>query len=198
MALISSSSKKLQLLTWVDPLTVDEFDGTKFNAAPPALQPQQPNKKAQNAPNSHIHGTNGYMVPIPDSDNELLGIAHFHRPHKRTTSKYALHGHHYTHAFYTIKEDSNGRYQLTRLSNEFVFRSQSPSLHSGDVVVDADIIQFASGLDIVGGGKHVLISYGINDCEGAAFFVGLDRVLALLGDYLPNDKQVVDFMATIK
>ncbi len=44
---------------------------------------------------SHIHGTNGYMVPL-HSTSELLGIAHFHRPEGRDQSHYARHGHHYS------------------------------------------------------------------------------------------------------
>lgn len=44
---------------------------------------------------SHIHGTNGYMLPL-HSTSELLGIAHFHRPEGRETSHYARHGHHYS------------------------------------------------------------------------------------------------------
>ena len=44
---------------------------------------------------SHIHGTNGYMVPL-HSTSELLGIAHFHRPEGRGESDYARHGHHYS------------------------------------------------------------------------------------------------------
>ena len=44
---------------------------------------------------SHIHGTNGYMLPL-HSSSELMGVAHFHRPEGRDSSDYAKHGHHYS------------------------------------------------------------------------------------------------------
>ena len=48
---------------------------------------------------SAIHGTNGYLVPL-HSTNELLGLAHFHRPEHRDSSDYARHGHHYSKCIY--------------------------------------------------------------------------------------------------
>merc|ERR1712157_425601 len=78
----------LMALTWVDPVTVVTV-GTKD-------KPINPKGKK-----STIHGTNGMLVPT-FNNTELLGIAHFHRPEDRKTSDYARHGHHYTHAFYTI------------------------------------------------------------------------------------------------
>jgi pyruvate/2-oxoglutarate/acetoin dehydrogenase E1 component len=89
------------------------------------------------------------------------------------------------HAFFTIQpspgkdDESEIQFHLSRLSNEFVF--SSPSSHSKDI---ADVIQFASGLDLIGSdddqdGK-IMISYGINDCEAVIMFVGLDLVNKLL------------------
>lgn len=90
----------------------------------------------------------------------LLGIAHFHWLEHCQLSNYACHGHHYTHAIFAIireeattPEDSAENrgnvhtrpFRLKRLSNEFVFWSLS--LKSGE---DVKIIQFASGLDVVG------------------------------------------------
>lgn len=142
---------------------------------------------------SNIHGTNGFLIPLKQT-SELLGIAHFHRPDKRDTSDYALHGHHYTHAFFTILPSRDGQYRLSRLSNEFVFRTMS--LPRRD---DADIIQFAAGLDLIGSdidGK-LLVSYGINDCEGAAFYLEMQEVQRLLQN-VSEGQEVVDLMQKVQ
>jgi len=156
---------------------------------------------------SNIHGTNGYMVPLP-STGELLGIAHFHRPEDRQSSNFALHGHHYTHVFFTIarqeastseagvstQDGAKSRpFKLKRLSNEFAFRSLS--LPSGD---DADIIQFASGLDVVGSDMNgkLIVSYGINDCEGAVFTMPMEKLQKMLIEVEPG-QEVADLMMQV-
>merc|ERR1711862_231260 len=157
---------------------------------------------------SNIHGTNGYMVPLK-STGELLGLAHFHRPENRKESEYALHGHHYTHAFFTIARQGNGPgngddvnsrpFKLRRISNEFVFRSNSISLGESLPPSDGDIIQFASGLDVVGSdvNGHAIISYGINDCEGAVFSMSMERVHQMLIE-VALGQEVVDLMLRIQ
>ncbi len=148
-------------------------------------------RKLSDKKKSNIHGTNGFLIPL-ENTSELLGIAHFHRPDKRDTSDYALHGHHYSHAFFTVARNKEGKYKLNRLSNEFVFRTMSPlSSPRGD----ADIIQFAAGLDLIGSdtdGK-LLVSYGINDCEGAAFYLDMQEVQHLLQN-VAEGQEVVDLM----
>ena len=137
-----------------------------------------------------------------------MGIAHFHRPENRKESEYALHGHHYTHAFFTIARqadtttttDGTSRpFKLKRLSNEFVFRTNSiPIGETQPPPVDGDIIQFASGLDVYGGdvdGK-LIVSYGINDCEGAVFTMSMSKVQELLLEVRPG-QEVVDLMETV-
>jgi len=90
------------------------------------------------------------------------------------------------HAFFTLeqqvvaKEDGEGttsKFVLKRLSNEFVFMAPS-SLHDNT----GDVIQFASGLDLVGSDKDgkLMISYGINDCEAAIVFLEMEKVQELL------------------
>ena len=156
---------------------------------------ETPQRRLAGKEKSHIHGTNGYMVPLP-STSELLGIAHFHRPENRQKSLYALHGHHYTHALFTIARNAVGEYKLKRLSNEFVFRSMSPAfLAVNPVVVDAETIQFSSGLDVVGSDVdgRLLLSYGVNDCEGIATFLDMAAVHDLLLD--ADGMEVVDLMA---
>jgi len=222
MALISedpiSGDDTLKALTWVDPVTVAEVDLSMLPANTASNTAQklrrlteyqsndqghmknddsgqhvtEQNRRRLGAIKSHIHGTNGYMIPL-HSTGELLGIAHFHRPEKRDTSDYALHGHHYTHVLFTIgkKESDSDGYELKRISNEFLFRS----IFSPTEEIDGDIIQFASGLDLVGSDKHgkLLISYGINDCEGAAFFLDMQVVQDLLLD-IGDANEVVDLM----
>ena len=135
---------------------------------------------------SHFHGTNAFMVPF--GDLELLGTGHFHRPPGRGKNDYARFGHHYTHAFFTIT--AKPPHRLKRLSPEFVLASKSNK--HGD---DADIIQFASGLEV--DGKDVILAYGINDCEGAAVYVDRAVVDGLLRA-VPDGMQVVDLLEKIK
>ena len=145
------------------------------------------------------------MIPLK-STKELLGIAHFHRPENRQQSDYALHGHHYTHAFFTISKDlnldssnKNHGYVLKRISNEFVFPTQSTST-LGDRKADGDMIQFASGIDLMGSDKDgkLIISYGINDCEGAVFSMGMDKVQDMLINLdRDSQKEVIDLMSPI-
>jgi len=215
------SNPRLKALTWVDPVTVrDDIDlrgvDTKLlssgrrlleesNGIPAAVS--QEHRRLGTKPNkSNIHGTNGYMVPLT-STGELLGIAHFHRPENRKESEYALHGHHYTHAFFTIARQVDDKakdttslapFKLKRLSNEFVFRANSIPSGEKEPPIDGDIIQFASGLDVVGGdvdGK-LIISYGINDCEGAVFSMTMQKVQKMLIEVSPG-QEVVDLMETI-
>jgi hypothetical protein len=68
------------------------------------------------------------MVPY-GTNNELLGMAHFHRPNDRNENVYARFGHHYTHAFFTIAPTDPTTtgipsFHLKRLSAEFVLPSQ--------------------------------------------------------------------------
>ncbi|KAL9189648.1 hypothetical protein ACHAXT_009323 [Thalassiosira profunda] len=209
------SSPSLQALTWVDPVTVKDdirfpeiekkLQGRRLlegsNADEPLPSPRHRRLGSKPA-KSHIHGTNGYMVPLP-STGELLGIAHFHRPEDRKSSDFALHGHHYTHAFFTIAreggdEEKDGRpFKLKRLSNEFVFRANSVPASEARAQVDADIIQFASGLDVFGSDVdgQAIISYGINDCEGGVFTLPMKKVQTMLMEVKPG-QEVVDLMET--
>jgi hypothetical protein len=97
---------------------------------------------------------------------------------------------------FTIARNAVGEYKLKRLSNEFVFRSMSPAfLAVNPVVVDAETIQFSSGLDVVGSDVdgRLLLSYGVNDCEGIATFLDMAAVHDLLLD--ADGMEVVDLMA---
>ena len=68
-------------------------------------------------------------------------------------------------------------FKLKRLSNEFVFSSPSSDNENA-----ADVIQFASGLDLVGSDLHgqLMVSYGINDCEAAVVFLDMEKINQLL------------------
>jgi hypothetical protein len=138
---------------------------------------------------SHFHGTNGFMVYLPKTQ-EYLGIGHFHRPEGRAANDYARFGHHYTHAWFTIP--ASPPFRLQRLSREFLLPSQADPK-------DGEIIQFLSGLELVEreNGKQVLaLAYGINDCEGAAVYIDMDQVDWLLRD-VPEGKEVLDLMAPL-
>ena len=197
----STAESILKTITWVDPLTVNTvIDPTISNSQ---NENEQKNEKKKKILKSDIHGTNGYMVPLYAS-NEYLGIAHFHRPENRDTSSYALHGHHYTHAFFTIS--MNEPHTLQRISNEFLFES----LHRSKEKNDGEVIQFASGLDIITYEhdtsrsnstdpevtlikQDVIVTYGINDCESVA--VSLDwEIINLLLIQVEHGAQVLDLM----
>lgn len=136
---------------------------------------------------SHFHGTNAFLVPY-NNNKELLGIGHFHRPPGRDANEYSRHGHHYTHAFFTISSDEP--YRLKRLSAEFVFPSkQYPQ--------DAAIIQFASGLELDQVNGKVVIAYGINDCEAGAVYVDL-RVVEDMLKPVKEGQQVLDVMQKVE
>ena len=135
---------------------------------------------------SHIHGTNAFMVHL-SSTGEYLGLGHFHRPSDRKPNPYARFGHHYTHTFFTISDVAP--YRLRRLSPEFVL----PSLHPSQMN-DAEIIQFASGLDFgFRDPNRLVIAFGINDCEGAAMYLDLEYINSLLRP-VGDGKEVIDLM----
>ena len=122
-------------------------------------------------------------------------MAHFHRPkhikipcwddNTQETCKHAPYGHHYTHAFFTITDKPP--YVIRRVSNEFMF----PSIKANN----PHIIQFASGLSIVD--NHVLIAYGINDCEPALIQLRIAEVDTLLLHVKPGT-EVRDLMAELE
>jgi len=189
MAMVSNPTNSvLKTVTWVDPMTVQDALQDSSSTA----------RKLAKQRKSDIHGTNGYMVPLYNSD-EYLGIAHFHRPEDRDTSPYALHGHHYTHAFFTMS--MNEPHKLTRISNEFLFEALHPTVDGKD----GEVIQFASGIDIVERTQHstngekivrneLMVSYGVNDCESAAATFDLDHLNELLLD--ADGAEVIDLMQT--
>ncbi|KAL3932046.1 MAG: hypothetical protein SGBAC_011036 [Bacillariaceae sp.] len=181
MALMENidNSQELQALTWVDPVTVENV----------LLQQEQGHRRLSAANNkakkkkSHFHGTNGFMVHLP-ATNEFLGIGHFHRPPSRDfDNEYARFGHHYTHAFFTISETAP--FHLKRLSPELLLPSAANPK-------DAEIIQFWSGLELVDD-NTLALAYGINDCEGAARYLSLSTVSDLLRP-VPDGKEVVDLL----
>ena len=226
-------SGNLQALTWVDPVTTEEIGNPSVTSrvlSDVSYLHHDGRRRLGNTKRSSIHGTNGYLIPLHGT-NELLGVAHFHRPEDRKQSDYAKHGHHYSkwhhcnrptsievsqltsnsysissflftpraaHAFFTLEQkqgsDTKGsnekKFALKRLSNEFVF--MAPSSRND---YTGDVIQFASGLDLVGSDKDgkLMISYGINDCESAIVFLQMEKVQELL---LPVEEgtDVVHFM----
>jgi len=186
MALIDNvHTGKLQALTWVDPVTVVDVDTSKTDGVP--KEPEKTKDKIKPKKNA-IHGTNGFMVHLPDT-GEYLGIGHYHRPNDRNANEYARFGHHYTHTFFTITDQPPHR--LKRLSQELVISSYTYPR-------DAEIIQFWSGLELSTGwdgeeGALLALAYGINDCEGAAIHLDRSYVEELLRD-VPEGKQVSDFM----
>ena len=190
--LTSDKHDRLQAITWIDPLTVEEFGPKKDITEHQAVESKPGRNLRQQK--SNVHGTNGFMAHL-HSTNEYLGIAHFHRPEGRGKNPYARHGHHYTHAFFAISDEKP--YYLTRISNEFLFKSQSKQVGFED---DGDIIQFAGSIDLIGDDDitgELLISYGINDCEGATLTVDMDTVNTMLQS-VPKNTEVITLMKKLE
>jgi hypothetical protein len=195
----SEPSPQLLSLTWVDPITVQVVNTTAQPVPNGKRQAQDlthgrrlaaPTKANHHKPaKSHIHGTNAFMVYLPAVD-EFLGVAHFHRPNDRATNPYARFGHHYTHAFFTVA--AVPPYVLTAISAEFVY-PRGDGGGGGDVVEDAEIIQFSSGLEVTEDGQTIVLAYGINDCEAAVTTVPWATVADLLRPVAAG-QQVVDLM----
>eukprot|EP00980_Cylindrotheca_fusiformis_P003986 scaffold874_cov126-Cylindrotheca_fusiformis.AAC.19 len=197
MALIDSvHTDRLQALTWVDPVTVVDVELSNDNykekadqfhrrlVESPAEATPTGRRLAEKTKESHFHGTNGFMVHLPES-GEYLGIGHFHRPPSRDfDNPYARFGHHYTHAFFTISDQPP--YHLHRLSPELVLPSQAYPM-------DAEVIQFWSGLELLEDGLTLAMAYGINDCEGAATYLDISVITGLLR-VVPEGKEVVDLL----
>ena len=221
MAMLDNvKTNRLQSVTWVDPLTVVDvlpskqkepskmggmdkkrrlllenrtsLDQMKHHSDAMSTRRRQQQRKNASKKSmaktnkSEFHGTNGMMVYLPRTE-EYLGIGHFHRPPGRQANDYAHFGHHYTHAFFTIP--ATEPFYLKRLSAEFVLPSHAfPS--------DAEIIQFLGGLELVDE-ETIVITYGINDCEGAAVYVDRSKIETSLRK-VPIGKEVVDLMHTLK
>lgn len=179
----------LQSLTWVDPVTVINVptkgqNKKKEEETQPRRRLAGSTTKKIKTKKSHIHGTNAFMVYLPDR-NEFLGMGHFHRPTGRDPNDYARFGHHYTHTLFTISAEPP--FALKTLTQEFVL--QSP--HHPD---DAEIIQFASGLEIAG--DKLVIAYGINDCEAGVMQIDWEILQGLLKPVEPGT-QVLDYMRSL-
>ena len=86
-------------------------------------------------------------------------------------------------------------FKLWQLSNEFVFRSNSIPVGKTQPPFDLDIIQFASGLDVVESDVdgQLIISYGINDCKGAVFALLMRKDQKML-IFVERGQEVLDFM----
>jgi hypothetical protein len=174
----------------VDPITVVDVNDGRPQGNTATVSRQQRRRLSRKdstkkkKKESHIHGTNAFMVYL-EATHEYLGLGHFHRPADRNPNPYARFGHHYTHTLFTIS--GSAPYRLKRLSPEFVLPA---SYEKGD----AEIIQFASGLEVAFHDPKVLVlAYGINDCEGAAMYVDLDYINSLLRP-VEEGKEVVDLM----
>jgi len=114
-----------------------------------------------------LHGGSGFIY-IPDR-NLILGIGHIHRKWNRSIrEKMTKDGHHYTHNFFALS--AYPPYDFKFVSREFCFASPYE-----DASHDCEVVQFASGMVLRG--KHLVISYGVNDCESRVLEVPLQWAL---------------------
>jgi hypothetical protein len=94
-----SISSELIALTWIDPVTTKNVQTSEKDVKTKRKLMEHQRRRLKQKNKSSIHGTNGYLVPLP-STSELLGVAHFHRPENRDQSDYARHGHHYSTSYH--------------------------------------------------------------------------------------------------
>jgi len=156
----------LSFLTWPDPVWVPTVDMKRAKNLQ-HITLEEPPSHLQQLATSNFHGTSNQLLYVKEW-NEYLGIGHIHRDRRwddqGKDSPDAKFGHHYTHAFFTI-QSVDDKFRLARTSAEFLFPSASNPQ-------DAEIIQFASGLEWSENGKDIVITYGVNDCE--SFLVKVD------------------------
>mmetsp|Transcript_1444 Transcript_1444/g.3803 ORF Transcript_1444/g.3803 Transcript_1444/m.3803 type:complete len:349 (+) Transcript_1444:2028-3074(+) len=183
-------------LVWITPMQITKIHlSTGVSEVHLDLPEDQQGATQPKAGDTAIHGTSGNLPYISET-NEFIGLAHIHRPTNRKRSKYALHGHHYTHLYFAVSADvladPNGKpwEERLRMGNEFTFPSLAwaaalpgAAASAPDYAVeDSEIIQYAGGLSLhVGAGREsstVLVSYGVNDCESAVYSMSLEEVLA--------------------
>lgn len=187
---LQNHRQAFEFLTWPDPIWVQSFDPTTQYQNQDSTKEEEiigfktPNRTSKSifGKSSHYHGTSGFLLYLPATE-EYLGVGHIHRERKwaKDVRVDARFGHHYTHSFFTMT--SRPPYQLTKVSPEFLFPSKS-------LEGDADVVQFASGLEWVPSTKHQLIAigYGINDCESAIVQVSWKTVESLLRPVHPGDE----------
>lgn len=166
----------LQLLAWLDPLFVGSVDTSQLVSGD-RVHLFEPDEDAKMMGDSslRLHGTTGSLLFLPKL-KEYIGIGHYHRESSNGSSQESLYGHHYTHVFFTISAPLHSApFHLKRVSNEFVLESFG---RKGD----ADVVQFASGLELIqsDGVDFFLIAYGINDCEAATASIPAETVYGML------------------
>mmetsp|Transcript_1446 Transcript_1446/g.3813 ORF Transcript_1446/g.3813 Transcript_1446/m.3813 type:complete len:347 (+) Transcript_1446:2028-3068(+) len=184
-------------LVWITPMQITKIHlSTGVSEVHLDLPEDQQGATQPKAGDTAIHGTSGNLPYISET-NEFIGLAHIHRPTNRKRSKYALHGHHYTHAYFAMAADVltvpkgqswEGR---LRMGNEFTFPSLAwaaalprPASAPAHAVEDSEIIQYAGGLSLLHSlhsdevSSRLLISYGVNDCESAIYSMSMEEVLA--------------------
>lgn len=198
IGVVQSTSSGLDVLVWPNPVTVSNVQVVpttttkRNNVGGPVVQLSEPATTVKSADNftSVFHGTSGALISL--EEREFLGIGHFRRhlsgKSEDRNHSYARYGHHYTHAFFTIQQriDDGNHWTLSKLSPEFVF----PSPYYAE---DAEIIQFASGLELVRN-DTLYIGYGKNDCEASYLTLSLQRLYQLLRPIQKIGTQVSDLM----
>jgi hypothetical protein len=190
---VMGNEGKLPFLTLPDPVWIQSID-TRSSTQFHDMHIPIPSNISKNAwgKRSDFHGTSGFLLYLSGKD-EYLGIGHFHRERRwsKDNRMDAKWGHHYTHAFFTIS--GQPPYVLKRLSQEFLFPSKVANFSR-----DADVVQFASGLEWVpdSSRRQVAIGYGINDCEGAIVYLDSDTIELML-HAVANGTQVAHTMTNI-
>lgn len=118
--------------------------------------------------NWHQHG--GMLIHWNTTRNRgYLGIAHQHVNY----GQYGLWGYNYVSSMVLISD--NEPFEIIKMGKRFCFQS----LEFPD---KCDTIQFISSISI--SNDHLVIGYGVNDCETRLWSMTLDEVDDLIGDFV--------------
>lgn len=114
----------------------------------------------------HLHG--GMMVYWNTTRNRgYLGVAHMHLNY----GKFGLWGYNYVSSMILLSDSQP--FELIRMGKRFCFASL-------EYVDKCDVVQFISSITISDG--HLLIGYGLNDCETRLWSLSIDEVDDLIGE----------------
>jgi hypothetical protein len=132
-----------------------------------------------------ISGTSPMLRVAPSAGRPggWLGVGHLHhvrapnrtRPTERELEPIrkgiAYFGSHYMHFWYLLSAEAP--HALLAHSSEWC-------LPSGADAARCEVVQFVSGLELAHGGRELLLTFGVNDCEGKWATVRLADALAAL------------------
>eukprot|EP00747_Dinoflagellata_sp_TGD_P062722 gnl/TRDRNA2_/TRDRNA2_153142_c0_seq2.p1 gnl/TRDRNA2_/TRDRNA2_153142_c0~~gnl/TRDRNA2_/TRDRNA2_153142_c0_seq2.p1 ORF type:complete len:525 (-),score=27.93 gnl/TRDRNA2_/TRDRNA2_153142_c0_seq2:135-1709(-) len=161
------------VVSWAYPFEIHKLDMEMINKQIKRVRPGGLLKQREEEDLHHvrsndmaaIHGNPVTLLYLP-SHGVYLGVAHMHRDFKPKTSKWHSH---YSHMFYVAKGELPNVTDVG-WSDEFCFQSAGRQ-------DDCDEIQFISSLIAGSDPSTIILTYGLNDCEGIAVQLKVDDIM---------------------